>query len=272
MTQPSTDQLFQATYDRVAARYDDLWSRHVKTPNERLTRALGLRRGDRLVDLACGSGAATLPMQRLQHPGECVAVDPSAGMLNLARERAAAEGLELTAIQAKAEDFIAAAPPASFDVVSMRFALAYLDWHTVLPAIARIVRPGGRVGILTSLATSAPQAWAMYQRFAESMEMEVAKPPTPYTIAEVEELMARGGLRIDDSWQHGFRLWFGSGAEATRWLLDTGYITHPALEGLEGETLDGLVELFGGHLENEYREDEGVPLDFFVAGILGRRV
>jgi len=271
LTTTTTDELFQATYDRVAARYDDLWSRHVNTPNDRLTRGLGLRRGERLVDLACGSGAATLPMTRLITPGETVAVDPSEGMLRLAREAAEAEDLELTAVQAKAEDFIANAPNASFDAVSMRFALAYLDWASVLPAMGRIVRPGGRVGLLTSLATSAPQALTTYRRLAESMEMEAVTPPTPKTLGQVEDLLTRGGLRIDDSWQHGFRLWFGSGAKATRWLLDTGYIAHPALEGLEGEVLDGLVDLFGAHLENEYREDDGVPLDFFVAGIIARR-
>ena len=32
-----------------------------------------------------------------------------------------------------------------------------------------------------------------------------------------------------------------------------------------------MIELFGSHLEDGYREDEGVPLDFFVAGIVGRR-
>ncbi len=271
MTTTTTDEIFQTTYDRVAARYDDLWSPNVKTPNDRLTRDLGLRRGERLVDLACGSGAATLPMMRLVAPGETVAVDPSQGMLNLAREAADAEGLELTAVQAKAEDFIAGAPTASFDVVSMRFALAYLDWHAVLPAMGRLVRPGGRVGVLSSLATSAPQAQTIYRRLAESMEMEVPDPPTPRTLVQVEDLLVRGGLKIDHSWQHSFRLWFGSGSEATRWMIDTGYIAHPALKGLEGEVLDGLVELFGTHLENEFREDEGVPLDFFVVGVIARR-
>ncbi|MBL9103969.1 MAG: methyltransferase domain-containing protein [Myxococcales bacterium] len=271
MTVPSPDLLFQTTYDRVAATYDDLWSRHVKTPNDRLTRGLHLRRGERLVDLACGSGAATLPMMRLVAPGETVAVDPSEGMLSLARERALAEGLSLTAIQAKAEDFIADAQAASFDAVSMRFALAYLDWTAVLPAMGRIVRPGGRIGILTSLATSAPQAQTIYHRIAESMELEVAEAPTPRTIDQVTDLVARGGVHIEDAWQHGFRLWFGSGALAIRWLLDTGYITHPALEGLGGELLEGLIELFGTHLDNDFREDEGVPLDFFVAGVIARR-
>ena len=272
MTSPNTDdQLFQATYDRVAARYDDLWSRNVRTPNDRLTRALNLRRNERLVDLACGSGAATLPMMRLVSPGETVAVDPSEGMLSLARQRALAEDLQLTAVQAKAEDFIAAAPAGSFDAVSMRFALAYLDWQHVLPSMGRLLRSGGRLGLLTSLATSAPQALTIYHRLAASMDITPVELPTPAAIGPVEELLARGGLRIEDRWHHNFRLWFRSGAEATRWLIDTGYIAHPALASLDDEVINSLVELFGTHLENEYREDEGVPLDFFLAGILARR-
>lgn len=268
----SLDHIYQSTYDRVAEHYDDLWSPHVKTPNDRLTRDLHLRRGERLVDLACGSGAETLPMMRLVAPGETVAVDPSENMLRLAVERAAAEGLRVDAVRSKAEDFIAAAPAHSFDVVSLRFALAYLDWPRVLPAIGRLVRPGGRVAILTSLASSAPQAMATYHKFAEHLELDtVAEPPTPSLVDPVLELLTRGGLAVDTCWQHNFRLWFASGVEATRWLIDTGYVTHPALSALEGDVRDAMIELFGAHLEDGFREDEGVPLDFFVAGIVARR-
>lgn len=268
----SPDDLYQSTYDRVASRYDDLWSRHVYTPNDRLTRSMQLRRGERLLDLACGSGAATLPMMRLIAPGETVAVDPSEGMLRLAVARATEEGLHLTAIQSKAEDYITEAPAHSFDAVSMRFALAYLDWDRFLPAMGRLVRPGGRVAILTNLATSAPQARATLDKFVEDLELEVdVTPPTPSNAGLVEDLLRRGGLHIAESWQHNFRLWFESGADATRWLLDTGYVQHPAIAALDPEMKQAMIELFGSHLEGEFREDEGVPLDFLVAGIIGRR-
>lgn len=268
----SIDQLYQSTYDRVAARYDDLWSRHVQTPNDRLTRSMHLRRGERLVDLACGSGAATLPMMRLIAPGETVAVDPSEGMLRLAVERAAEEGLHLLPVQSKAEDFIAEAPAHSFDAVSMRFALAYLDWSTVLPQIGRLVRPGGRAAILTSLATSAPQAMQTVLKFVEHLELDTEiKPPTPMSAEPVEQLLERGGLSVVESWQHNFRLWFGSGVDATRWLLDTGYVTHPAIAALDPDMKDAMIELFGSHLEDGFREEDGVPLDFFVAGVIARR-
>jgi len=265
------DQLYQSTYDRVAARYDELWSPHVQPPNDRLTHGMRLRPGERLVDLACGSGVATLPMMRLLAPGETVAVDPSLGMLRLAIDRAARERLHLTPVQSKAEDFIAAAPPSSFDAVSMRFALAYLDWRRVLPEIGRLMRPRGRVAILTSLATSAPQAMATYRELAADLGSHAdAEPPTPYTREIVEQLLQRGGLEIAESWQHNFRSWFGGGADAIRWLIDTGYVTHPEIAALDPELKDMLIEQFGAHLEQRYRQAEGVPLDFVLAGVIAR--
>src|SRR5204862_4150472 len=115
------------------------------------TAELDLRRGDRVADLACGTGVYTLEMARLSDPGEVVAVDNSEGMLAAARERLENEGYPVSLVHARAEDFIARTPPSSFDVVSLRFALAYIDWREVLPMVGRLLRPGGRVGVLTSV-------------------------------------------------------------------------------------------------------------------------
>src|SRR2546428_14148007 len=83
-------------------------------------------------------------MARLADPGEVVGVDYSEGMLATARERAEAEGLSLTLVHARAEEFIATAPARSLDAVSLRFALAYLDWRAVLPPTGRTPPPRGR--------------------------------------------------------------------------------------------------------------------------------
>ena len=45
----------QSTYDKVAEAYDDLWSRNVAAPNARLTRALALRSGERVVTMETSS-------------------------------------------------------------------------------------------------------------------------------------------------------------------------------------------------------------------------
>src|SRR2546428_10860052 len=82
-------------------------------------------------------------MARLADPGEVVGVDYSEGMLATARERAEAEGLSLTLVHARAEEFIATAPARSLDAVSLRFALAYLDWRGGLPPLRRTPRARG---------------------------------------------------------------------------------------------------------------------------------
>lgn len=287
----------QSTYDKVAEGYDDLWSRNVAAPNARLTRALALESGERLADLACGTGVDTVDMARRVAPGEVVGVDYSEGMLAGARERAAAENLNLTLVHAKAEDFIAAADPDSFDVVSMRFALAYLDWPSVLPQIGRMLRPGGRVAVLTSLASSIPQfydlyreykksiepVWKMYQHtgrsFAETVKMFRQLRSTfgdgnficvPDTTETVSRHLAEGGLETTEAFVERIRLWFDNGMDVVRWMHASGYVTHHSLEIVGPDAVRFLERLFAEGLE-EMREAKGIPLDLVVAGVIARR-
>ncbi|HET8646847.1 MAG TPA: class I SAM-dependent methyltransferase [Vicinamibacteria bacterium] len=287
----------QLAYDRVADLYDDLWTPHVQGPNARLTRDLRLRRGERVADLACGTGVYTLEMGRLVRPGEVVGVDYSEGMLATARDRAAEEDLHATWVHARAEEFIAAADPASFDVVSMRFALTYLDWQSVLPGLGRMLRPGGRVGLLTSLTSSLPQLEELYSRFRKSPEpvwklfkhTQRSLPETwriyrrlkdsfgdghfirvPGGPEEVAERLAAGGLATEELWTERIRLWFDSGAEAVDWMRASGCAAHGSLDQLEPRALQFLTSLFAAGMEG-FREPEGVPLDLVVGGIIARR-
>jgi ubiquinone/menaquinone biosynthesis C-methylase UbiE len=290
----------QSTYDRVADGYDDLWSRNVTGPNARLTRDLALQRGERVADLACGTGLYTLEMARLVQPGEVVGVDYSEGMLATARERAEEEGLSLTLVHARAEEFIASAPTRSLDAVSLRFALAYLDWREVLPRIGRTLRPGGRVGVLTSLSSSIPQFAELYNRFRKSPEpawklfhhmhhmhrslgdtwrlyrklKETFGEPRFITVPDdVERVAARlrqGGLVASETWTETIRLWFASGHDAVAWMEDSGYVTHDSLEHVEPVAMRFLERLFAQGLES-FREPRGIPLDLVIGGVIARR-
>lgn len=290
----------QSTYDRVADGYDDLWSRNVTGPNARLTRGLALQRGERVADLACGTGLYTLEMARLVHPGEVVGVDYSEGMLATARERAEEEGLSLTLVHARAEEFIASAPTRSLDAVSLRFALAYLDWQEVLPRIGRTLRPGGRVGVLTSLSSSIPQFAELYNRFRKSPEpawklfqhmhhmhrslgdtwrlyrklKETFGEPRFITVPDDAEQVAarlgKGGLVASETWTEIIRLWFASGDDAVAWMEDSGYVTHDSLEHVEPVAMRFLERLFAQGLES-FREPRGIPLDLVIGGVIARR-
>ena len=126
MTQ-SDVTLVEQRYDRVARSYDDYFSRHVAIPQQRLTEAMALERGHHVVDLACGTGLAAVDMAERVYPGGSVtAVDCSEKMLSIAQQRAHHQELELILRHQTAEQAVASAANASWDVISVRFALAYL--------------------------------------------------------------------------------------------------------------------------------------------------
>jgi ubiquinone/menaquinone biosynthesis C-methylase UbiE len=289
--------LTSLTYDRVAEAYDDLWSPNVVRPNARLTNSLRIEPGDRIADLACGTGVYTLEMAAAADPGEVVAVDYSEGMLAGARARAEDAGLSLTLVHARAEEFIARVAPGSFDVVSLRFVLAYVDWHEVLPRTGRLLRPGGRVGVLTSLTTSVPQFYQLFDRFRGSFEPVwklykhnrrdipetwkmfrrlretfadgrfIAVPDSAETVAS---RLAAGGLVPTDTWMETIRLWFESGDAAVFWMRNSGYATHPALDHVGPQAVRFLEHLFAAGMET-FREQSGVPLDLVIGGVVAEK-
>jgi ubiquinone/menaquinone biosynthesis C-methylase UbiE len=291
-----TGDYAQLTYDKVADDYDLMWCRHVAGPNARLTLELDLAPGERVADLACGTGLYTVEMARLVAPGPVVGVDYSEGMLAAARQRAEEEGLELDLVSARAEDFIAGSAAHSLDVVSLRFALAYLDWQAVLPQIGRVLRPGGRVGVLTSLSTSIPQFAELHRRFRKSPEpawklfqhtrrslgetwkiyrhlretfggLEFVVMPD--TVGQVSDRLARGGLQPTSTWTETLRLWFTSGSEAVDWLVRSGYATHNLLETVGPVAWRFVESLFAAGMET-FRERRGIPLDLVIAGVVAR--
>jgi len=281
----------------VADTYDDLWSPNVVAPNIRLTDGLRLKPGERVADLACGTGVDTLEMARRVAPGEVVAVDYSEGMLAAARERIEAEGYKASLVHAKIEDFLSRTAPASFDVVSVRFTLAYVDWREVLPRTGRILKTGGRIGVLTSLSRSLPQLYALFDRFRKSIDpawklfkhtgndigqtfktfrrlretfADGAFIVVPASADEAAGYLAAGGLVPTDTWTETIRMWFDSGEAAVEWARGSGYATHAALDHVGPDTQKFLARLFAEGLES-FREERGIPLDLVVAGVIAER-
>ena len=285
------------TYDRVAEAYDDLWSPNVVRPNAQLTQSLGIEAGDRVADLACGTGVYTLEMAAAAVPGEVVAVDYSEGMLAGARARAEAAGLSLTLVHARAEEFIARSAAGTFDVVSLRFVLAYIDWHEVLPRTARLLRRGGRVGVLTSVTTSVPQFFQLFDKFRGSIEpvwklykhnrMDIPETwkmfrrlretfadgrfiAVPDSADTVARRLAAGGLVPTEAWTETIRLWFESGDAAVFWIRNSGYAAHPALDHVGPKAVRFLEHLFAAGMET-FREEKGVPLDLVIGGVVAEK-
>jgi len=285
-------------YDRVAGDYDDLFSCHVAHVNARLDQDLRLQPGQRVADLACGTGVGTVEMARAVAPGEVIGVDYSEGMLAAARERAHDAGVHVSFRHARAEEFIAQAPTGSFDVVSMRFVLAYLDWRNVVPGMGRLLAPGGRVGLITSLSGSIPQFNELYNKFRKSPEpawklfqhtrrnlgqtwriyrqlKDTFGEPSFITVPDsadqlADRLLSGGGLRLVETWTDSVRMWFDSGRDAVEWMHASGYVTHSSLQHVGPSVLAFVGSLFAEGLET-YRQRRGVPLDLVIAAVVAER-
>lgn len=132
----------RAGWDRIAPGYD-----RTNTPtqmwlgNEALRRA-GVGPGMRFLDVAAGSGALAIPAAR--RGARVLAIDRSAAMLGLLRQRARTEGL---AIETREMDGHALALEAdTFDMAGSQFGvMLFPDMPRGIREMARVVRPVGRV-------------------------------------------------------------------------------------------------------------------------------
>jgi len=110
---------------------------------------LGVRAGERVLDVGCGSGVVTRDMARRIGPaGRAVGIDPSPQFLVVARELAEGAGLRGRVEFLEGSALSLPFPDGAFDVVVAVTVLSHTPGgESAIPEMARVVRPGGRVGV-----------------------------------------------------------------------------------------------------------------------------
>jgi SAM-dependent methyltransferase len=112
----------------------------------RLVAACGIAGGMRVLDVAAGSGNASIPAA--QQGASVTASDLTPELLEAGRRRAEAEGLELEWVEADAERL--PFDDASFDVVISAIGAMFAPHHqAVADELVRVCRPGGTIGMLS---------------------------------------------------------------------------------------------------------------------------
>ena len=112
----------------------------------RLVDACGIGAGMRVLDVAAGTGNASLPAA--ERGARVTASDVTPELLEAGRRRAEAEGLELEWVEADAEHL--PFDDESFDVVMSSIGAMFAPHHqAVADELVRVCRPGGTIGLLS---------------------------------------------------------------------------------------------------------------------------
>jgi ubiquinone/menaquinone biosynthesis C-methylase UbiE len=151
-----TETIDAVTQDRaLKARHRAMWalgdyptvaSEVIPELGPVLVTATGVRRGDRVLDVAAGSGNAAVPAALTG--AAVVASDLTPELFTAGRAFAAAHGVDVTWEEGDAEAL--AYPDAAFDVVLSCVGVMFAPHHQQAAGeLVRVCRPGGRIGLIS---------------------------------------------------------------------------------------------------------------------------
>ena len=156
------NQNIQSTFQKISRRYD--W--HMKAYNlvglrianyrRHAVELLQLKKGDRVVDLGCGTGLSfPAIIERIGPEGRLIGIDMTAGMLACARERcdrAEWHNVELIQSEIGAYEF-----PGKIDAAISTGVMGYVtEFDRVIQNAEQALAPDGRMVILDA---KKPEAW-----------------------------------------------------------------------------------------------------------------
>ncbi|WP_372791142.1 bifunctional demethylmenaquinone methyltransferase/2-methoxy-6-polyprenyl-1,4-benzoquinol methylase UbiE [Paraconexibacter sp.] len=210
----------RAMFDRIARFYDGMNSVMTAglhhTWRSRAADLAAVGPGDRVLDVACGTGDLAIELRsRVGAEGSVVGSDFSEGMLELARRKAPEQVWEWgNALELPYET-------GSFDAATVGFgARNFSDLDQGLREMTRVVRPGGRVVVLEITTPTRPPLSTFFRLWFDRAVPLIGKVAGD---ADAYEYLPNSVKRFPDAHTLAARL-HAAGLDPVRYLLTAGGI------------------------------------------------
>ena len=213
---------------------------------EQLCEAVDLRAGDKVLDVATGSGNTALSAAR--RFCEVTGIDYVPDLIERAKSRAEAEGLEARFEVGDAEDL--PYPDASFDVVLSTLGVMFTpDPERAASELLRVCRPGGKIG----LANWTPDGFIgnMFRTMGKHVPPPpgIKPPPLWGTEERLRELLGEGVSSLETT-RRSYVFRQPSAQHFVEYFRKYYGPTLRAFEALEPEGQDALARDLKELLEN----------------------
>jgi ubiquinone/menaquinone biosynthesis C-methylase UbiE len=223
----------ETAYNAAADYFDaeplGFWDRYGRRTVERLR----LKRGARVLDVCCGTGASALPAAHLVgYDGQVIAVDLAGDLLKLGQAKARTAGLENVEFR-RGDMTNLGFPDNHFDAVVCVFGIFFVpDMEPQVAELWRLVRPGGQLAITTWGPRFWNPAYAIWLEAVRRVRPDLYTEFNPWdritTPEAVYKLLQDGGTQnINVAAEDGYQalrtpedFWTMALGSGLRWTID----------------------------------------------------
>ena len=257
MSTQTTDSELKARHRTMWAsgNYPEMVTTFLLPVGERLVVAAGIREGDRVLDVAAGTGNASLPAAA--RGAQVTASDLTPELLDAGRARAEQARLDLEWVPADAE----ALPfeDGSFDVVMSAIGVMFAPHHQAsADELVRVCRPGGTIALLNW--TPEGMIGALFRAMKEFAPPPPPGAQSPPLWGGEEHLLGLFGGRVDFTTLERDSLSIDAFRESRDWGDHFRDYYGPTITARANAERNGRVEDFDAALDAFCHEwDRGTP-------------
>lgn len=242
----------ERNYKYMAEKYSELNDFQIIL-GKRLTELIGIKRGNNVVDIGCGTGEITAYVADIVGTeGLCVGVDPDANRISIAKRKHTLDRKNLCFVHGDSSSNFPHCNEAFYDVVLCSSVFHWLNEQekvTFLETTFRCLKAEGKIAILSQEKN--PELFTRVPELLPDEEVERNRPPfNLVSKSDAEGMLQQAGFEVQCGYYFQDEYTFLSLENYLTWYCASGYVDESKilpqkkrLFAQEFVKLDGTINL-----------------------------